>query len=77
MDDMRFDVLDWYEGREVIAKNVDVKEAKRLMKQREEDTDGECFVQVVTHACQIDMTEYVENYFDIETELKECMKNES
>lgn len=76
MDDMRYDVLDWYEGREVIAKNVDVKTAKKLMKQREEDTDGECYVMVVTHACQIDMTEYVENYFDIEEELKECMKND-
>lgn len=76
MDDMRYDVLDWYEGREVIAKNVDVKEAKKLMLQREYDTDGECCVQVVTHACGIDMTDYVENYLDIDEELRRFATNE-
>ena len=56
MNELKFNVTDWYEGKEVLGKGVSIYEAIKLVKQREEDTDGECDVVITTNVCGEDIT---------------------
>ena len=43
---MKYRVIDWYEGREVLYKGEDLKAAKKARRERYDDTDGEADVTI-------------------------------
>ena len=43
----KFWVVDYYEGYEIIGTTNDLAEAKKMMNERIDDTDGECDVEII------------------------------
>lgn len=54
---MKYRVIDWYEGRELLYKGDSAAEAKRARRERYADTDGEADVSI----------EELHTYWDEET----------
>lgn len=63
---LKVNVLDEYEGIEVIGKGVTLKEAAALMQERYEDTDGECLIHIYTFYGGYDVTHMAKFYNNME-----------
>ena len=48
MKDLLVNVIDEYEGDEILGRGVTIREAATIKAAREEDTDGECLVRCYT-----------------------------
>ena len=44
---VEYQVIDFYEGGEVVADHLSFEYAQKIVRQRQEDTDGECDCEIL------------------------------
>ena len=60
--DLLVNVIDEYEGEEILGRGVTISEAATLKAVREEDTDGECSGRCYSFYTHNDVTHIVDMY---------------
>lgn len=70
MKDLLVNVIDEYEGDEILGRGVTIREAVNIKAAREEDTDGECLVRCYSFYTHNDVTHIVEMYTQVDDVYK-------